>query len=168
MAEHLQKILISACLLGEPVRYDGRSKKIENTIVAQWREEGRLVVACPEVIGGLPVPRPAAEITGATAAEVLDGHGTVMTQAHDDVTNFFLRGAEHALALCQQHGISVAILKENSPSCGSSKIHDGSFSNSLLAGEGITTALLRRHGIDVYSEHDIVTVAESLHTAGAL
>jgi uncharacterized protein YbbK (DUF523 family) len=62
----------------------------------------------------------------------------------------------------------VAILKENSPSCGSSKIHDGSFSNALVAGEGITTALLRRHGINVYNEHDIVTVAESLHTAGAL
>lgn len=168
MVDYLEKILVSACLLGEPVRYDGRSKKIENTILKQWRDEGRLVIVCPEVNGGLAVPRPAAEITSGSAADILDGHGTVMTQAQDDVTKYFLRGAEHALALCQQHAINVAILKENSPSCGSSKVHDGSFSHSLVAGEGITTALLRRHGIRVYSEHDIVAVAESLHTAGAL
>jgi len=148
------KILISACLLGQPVRYDGQSKESQNPTLNHWHEEGRLVPLCPEVSGGLPVPRPAAEIIG-LADDVLDGRGAVKTEDGEDVSSFFLCGAQHALILCQQENIRVAILKENSPSCGSTQVYDGSFSAKLITGIGVTTAILRQNGIIVFNEHEI-------------
>ena len=162
MPEYREKILISACLLGEPVRYDGKSKQVNNSLLERWRAEGRLVVICPEVRGGLPVPRPAAEVLNANARDVLDGKGAVHTRQHDDVSRFFLAGAQHALDLCHQHRIKIAILKENSPSCGSSFIHDGGFTGKLVPGEGITTALLRQSGIKVFNENQVRDAAVEL------
>jgi uncharacterized protein YbbK (DUF523 family) len=138
-----QKLLISACLLGQPVRYDGQSKPIpEKLWLKQLQAQGRLVIVCPEVVGGLPTPRPAAE-------RVKD---KVITTTGSDVTYAFIKGAEHALKLCQQHNIQHALLKANSPSCGNKQIYDGSFSGRLTNGQGITAKLLTENGIEVFSE----------------
>ncbi len=154
MAETPSKVLVSACLLGQPVRFDGQSKPVEHTLLHRWQQEGRLVPVCPEVSGGLPVPRAAAEIDG-LAEDVLTGRTGVKTEDHEDVGHFFVNGAQHALRLCKQQNIHIAILKENSPSCGSSMIYDGNFNNRLVPGSGITTSLLRQNGIRVFSEHEI-------------
>jgi len=141
----MQKILISACLLGEKVRFDGKSKKINAEILKVWQAENRLVLLCPEVAGGLSVPRAPAEIQG----------GSVMDILGEDVGQAFSQGAQKALALCQQHDIHVAVLKEGSPSCGVTQINDGTFSHTKIAGQGMTTGLLQKHGVKVFSEHQL-------------
>src|SRR6185369_10118398 len=119
----MEKVLVSACLLGEPVRHNGAHKKSEHEILLRWIREGRVVPICPEVAGGLPVPRPAAEMPGgAGGAKVLAGEASVMADDGRDVTSYFVDGARRALALAQAHGIRVAVLKEGSPSCGSGYI----------------------------------------------
>jgi len=146
----MQKILISACLLGEKVRFDGRTKKINAEILETWKTEKRLIPCCPEVAGGLPVPRPAAEIQrDSMQTEV------VMNILGEDVSGAFALGAQQALKLCQQNNIQLAILKEGSPSCGVAHINDGSFSHSKVPGQGITTRLLQAHAIHVFSEHQL-------------
>ena len=141
------------------MRYDGQSKAIQNPTLDRWHREGRLLPVCPEVSGGLPVPRPAAEIEG-SADQILAGHGLVKTANDEDVSHYFLDGAQHALILCRRENIRIAILKENSPSCGSAQVYDGSFSHTLIPGAGITTTLLRQNGIQVFSEIEIDAAAE--------
>lgn len=141
----MQKILISACLLGEKVRFDGKSKKINAKILEIWQAENRLILLCPEVAGGLPIPRAPAEIQGEF---VINIH-------NDDVSDAFAQGAHKSLKLCQQHGIRIAILKEGSPSCGVTQINDGTFSHTKIAGQGVTTRLLQKHGVKVFSEHQL-------------
>jgi len=147
----MQMILVSACLLGQKVRYDGGDCR-QDGLLAGWAGEGRIVPLCPEVEGGLPVPRPAAEIETGNAEAVLFGRSRIRTKRGKDVTDAFMDGAEKALALCRQHGIRMAILKEGSPSCGSARVADGTFSGMKMAGQGLTTRLLERHGIRVFSE----------------
>ena len=154
MTESASKILISACLLGQPVRYDGQSKFVNNAVLELWKNEDLLVPVCPEVSGGLPVPRPAGEIQG-TATDVLAGKARVITADNEDITRFYLSGAQHALSLCRQHNIRIAILKENSPSCGSTNVPDGSFRKNYIAGEGVTARLLLQNDIRVFSENEI-------------
>ena len=148
----MQKILISACLLGAKVRYNAEGKLIEHQLVSQWIKERRFVSICPEVAGGLSTPRPPAEIQGKQ----------VMTDTGVDVTAQFHKGAELALALCQQHDIKFALLKARSPSCGSPQIYDGSFTSTRIDGQGITAALLTQHGIEVFNEEQIQELAEAL------
>lgn len=141
-----EKLLISACLLGDPVRYDGKSKPIADLDwVKQLQQQQRLFVICPEVAGGLPTPRPPAEKV----------QGKVLTELGVDVTPAFQSGAEKALALCQQHGIKYALLKAKSPSCGNREIYDGSFSGNLIRGMGLTAELLTRNGVQVFSELEL-------------
>ncbi|NMP30635.1 DUF523 domain-containing protein [Thalassotalea sp. M1531] len=142
----MEKILISACFLGLNVRYDGKAKALLNRTITDWRRQGRLIVVCPEVAGGLAVPREPAEINRDT--------GQVITQQGADVSAAFKSGAEHALYLCQQHNIRYALLKESSPSCGSSRVYDGTFSGKKIEGRGITAQLLEKHGIQVFSEQN--------------
>lgn len=147
----LPKVLVSACLLGQPVRYDGRSSGHPD-LLQRWQAEGRVVPLCPEVAGGLPTPRPPAEIPGGQGGEVLDGAAVVVTVTGDDVSAAFVAGAGQALALVRKHGIRVAVLKAGSPSCGNRLTYDGTFSGVKVPGEGVTTALLRREGVLVFSE----------------
>jgi uncharacterized protein YbbK (DUF523 family) len=150
--------LVSACLLGVPCAYDGQGRSLELLLaLVAW---GEVVPICPEVAGGLPVPRPPAEIVGGDGAGVLDGRARVVTAAGEDVTAAYVRGAERALAVTKRHGITVAILKQRSPSCGSTHIYDGTHSGKLKTGEGVTTALLRWHGVAVRSESDLSSVLE--------
>lgn len=157
----MQKILVSACLLGERVRYDGGDCR-QSGLLAQWQRQGRLIPICPEVAGGLPVPRPPAEIVSGSADTILRGRGSVQRQNGEDVSDAFVDGAERALALCMKHQISFAILKEGSPSCGVSRVNDGRFSGMKVEGEGVTARLLRRHGIAVLSELEVGQLARLL------
>jgi uncharacterized protein YbbK (DUF523 family) len=154
------RVLVSACLMGERVRYDGRDAAPGGGILQRWLAEGRVVAFCPEVAGGLGVPRPAAEIAGGDGAAVLDGKARVVTQTGDDVTAAFVRGAERALQAAQSQGVALAVLKEGSPSCGSGLIHDGSFEGGLREAMGVTTALFERHGIPVFSERTLAEADE--------
>ena len=158
----MQKILISACLLGEPVRYDGKSKAQSSPQLLQWQHEGRLVSFCPEVAGGLPTPRIAAEIVGGEGADVLKQCARVIDRTGADVTASFIKGAKLALDLCRQHNINIAILSARSPSCGDRQIYDGSFSATLKNGSGVTAALLAGHGIRVFNQTDLDQIAQWL------
>jgi uncharacterized protein YbbK (DUF523 family) len=149
------KVLVSACFLGEPVRYNGDHKALSHALLRRWVAEGRVVPHCPEVAGGLGVPRPRCEIQGGSGEDVLDGRARVMDEFGADRTEAFLRGAQLALDLCRVEGISLALLKENSPSCGSLRVGDGSFQGRRVAGQGVTSALLRRHGIRVIGEEEL-------------
>lgn len=151
----MNKLLVSACLLGNPVRYDGQSKTLSHPGLARLVEQGRVVGFCPEVAGGLPIPRPAAEISGADGAAVIAGAASVKTRDGNDVTDYYLSGADQALATCHQHAIKVAVLTESSPSCGSGSIYDGSFTRRAVPGSGVTAALLRQHGITVFNQHQL-------------
>lgn len=160
----MESILVSGCLLGRPIRYDGRPKPLAHALLEQWQAEGRLVPICPELAGGLPVPRPPAEIAnGADGSSVLDGQAAVMEKTGGDVTEAFLDGARKALETARLHGCRFALLTEGSPSCGSGFIHDGRFDGSRHQGSGVTAALLRRHGIQVFSEERIGELAAALH-----
>ena len=157
----LHKVLVSACLLGQPVRYDGRASGHPD-LLQRWQAEGRVVPLCPEVAGGLPTPRPPAEILGGQGGAVLDGAAVVVTVGGDDVSAAFLAGARQALALVRRHGIRVAVLKAGSPSCGNRLTYDGSFRGMKLPGEGVTTALLRREGVLVFSELELEQAQQAL------
>ena len=159
------RVLVSACLLGERVRYDGADARSGSAILGTWLAEGRLVPFCPEVAGGLGVPRPPAEIQGDGGA-VLDGSARITTRDGADMTDAFLRGARRALEAATAAGARVAVLKEGSPSCGSGAIHDGTFSGRRRPGQGVTAALLARHGIRVFSDLQIADAAAYLATLG--
>jgi uncharacterized protein YbbK (DUF523 family) len=156
----IEKILISACFLGERVRYNGIAQRLSSQLLQQWKTQGRLVAICPEVISGLPVPRPPAEINQDTEK--------VMTIESVDVTEQFTQGAQQALVLCKKHNVKFALLKESSPSCGSNTIYDGTFSQKKINGEGITTTLLREHGIEVFSENSIEKLAALINNTNPI
>ena len=146
-----QKVLVSRCLLGHRVRYDGGASGPYGQL-ARWQDEGRIIALCPEVAGGLPTPRAPAEIPGGQGLDVLNGKAPVMTSEGEDVTAAFMDGAQQALALVNRHGIRIAILKANSPSCGNVQTYDGSFSGVKVEGQGVTAALLAGAGVQVFSE----------------
>ncbi len=138
----MEKILISACLIGDNVRYDGGNNlKQELLGLLDYYE---LVPFCPEHEGGLPIPRKPSEVRG----------DTVRNSEGDDVTNAFELGASKAVSLCSLLGITLAIMKERSPSCGSHQIHNGSFDGTLIPGEGITVRRLKRAGVRVMNEDE--------------
>ncbi|MGK0545676.1 DUF523 domain-containing protein [Halomonas cupida] len=158
----MNKVLVSACLLGDPVRYDASHKALGDARLRRWREEGRLVPICPEVAGGLPTPRPPAEIQGGQGRQVLHGQARIADDAGDDLTEAFIRGAKLALSAARRHGVRLALLIDRSPSCGSTQIYDGHFEGTLVAGEGVTTALLRASGIEVFAPHQLDALGERL------
>ena len=140
---------MSACLLGAPVRHDARDKYCDHPVLRRWIEEGRVVSVCPEMLGGLGTPRPAAEI------RQVDGVRRVFTNQGRDVTREFEAGARAVAAEGGSSDAKVAILKSGSPSCGSSFVYDGTFTRTRVPGDGVTTALLRRRGIAVFSEDEL-------------
>jgi len=156
------KILISSCLLGERVRYHGGAAALNHPILERWRAEGRLVPICPEVAGGLPTPRPPAEVKGGDGNDAIARLAFVRRQDGTDVTGEFLAGAEAAVALAREQGITIAILKDFSPSCGTSGIYDGTFQGRKVPGQGVTAAALRQAGVQVFGDHEIERVAELL------
>ena len=133
-------VLVSACLLGVPCRYDGQSKR--HPLAQELCRRHRVIPVCGEIFGGLPTPRPPAEICGQR----------VVTREGADVTAAYRRGAEAVLELARLTGAEAAVLKERSPSCGCGYIYDGSFSGTLVPGDGVTARLLKAHGIPVTGE----------------
>lgn len=159
----MHKVLISACLMGRKVRFDGRAKPVDDDLLDRWRAEERLVVHCPEIAGGLPVPRPPAEIEpGADAAEVLTGRARILTPDGNDVTHHFVAGARAALNTAHTRGVGVAVLKESSPSCGLHEHYDGTFTGAKDPGPGVTAQLLLEHGIAVFNETELARAQEHL------
>ncbi len=148
-------ILVSACLLGQHVRYNGTAARVDSSVLEDWAAEGRAVPFCPEVAAGGLIPRPAAEIVGGDGNRVLDGRARVVDATGKDLTSSFLEGAREALSAALASGARAAILKEGSPSCGSNWTYDGSFSGRLVTGRGVTAALLERNGIRVFGEHEV-------------
>ena len=142
------KILVSACLLGVRCRYDGKSKP--HPAVERLMEQHTLIPVCGEIFGGLPTPRVSAERQGER----------VVTADGRDVTAAYRRGAEEVLRLAERYGCTAAILKERSPSCGSGRIYDGTFTGTLADGWGVTAELLRDHGICVIGESEAETWRE--------
>ena len=142
------KILVSACLLGVRCRYDGKSKP--HPAVERLLEQHTLIPVCGEIFGGLPTPRVSAERQGER----------VVTADGCDVTAAYRRGAEEVLRLAERYGCTAAILKERSPSCGSGRIYDGTFTGTLTDGWGVTAELLRDHGICVIGESEAETWRE--------
>ena len=135
--------LCSACLLGIKCRYDGKDNLNEKVVELAKRE--KLIPVCPERLGGLPTPREPAEIQG----------NRVVTYSGKDVTEYFERGAKKVLKIAKLLGIKEAILKQKSPSCGSGKIYDGTFSGTIIKGDGITARLLKKNGVRVISEEEL-------------
>ncbi len=135
-------ILVSACLLGIPCRYDGKSVPCPAALALQERHT--LVPICPEQLGGLPTPRVPAERQGAR----------VINRENRDVTDAFYGGAAQALRIAELSHAQLAVLKQNSPSCGCGSIYDGSFCGSLTAGMGVTAELLTDAGIPVMADTD--------------
>jgi uncharacterized protein YbbK (DUF523 family) len=152
----MEKVLVSACLLGERVRYHGGDARSAHPILSRWRDEGRLVAFCPEVAGGLGTPRPAAEI------RITPDGRRVLTAAGADVTAAFDAGAAGAIAACAADGIRIAVLKDGSPSCGSRSIYDGSFSGRRIGGRGITAAALASRHVAIFTEDEIEAAADCL------
>lgn len=136
-------LLVSACLAGEPCRYDGKDNLVP--ALEELAARGEAIPVCPEVLGGLPTPRIPSE-------RLPDGR--VVNAEGEDVTEAFRRGAERALSLCRAHGCSRAVLKARSPSCGKGIIYDGTFSHTCVPGDGIFAALLRAEGIPVRTEEE--------------
>ena len=156
------KIMVSACLLGERVRYDGSENRVDSYILNDWGAEGRLLSFCPELAGGLGIPRAPAEICQGNGFRVLKRQSSVITNKGTDVSEAFILGAEKALTIARKEKVQIAILKEGSPSCASSTIYDGSFSGLKIRGQGVTSALLDQHGIRVFNEKGILAAFEYL------
>ena len=152
--ERKPALLISACLLGVACNHEGRGSP--RAVVDELAEQYRLVPVCPEVLGGLPTPRAAAELQGGDGADVVAGNADarVVNVEGEDVTAAYRRGAEAAVAVALAVGAERAVLKARSPSCGSSAVYDGTFSRKLVPGRGVTAAALAAAGLEVGSEED--------------
>ena len=137
-------MLVSACLLGVRCNHEGEANT-DDAVIA-LRATHRVVPICPESAGGLPTPRPEAE---------RQSDGTVRTADGDDVSEWFDRGAAHAVRLAEATGATRAVLKARSPSCGCHEIYDGSFTRTRVQGEGVTAEALRLAGLEVVSEDDL-------------
>ncbi len=148
------KILISACLLGQNVKYDGKNNSIlENSFIKKLLNLNMLIPICPEVEGGLSVPRIPVEIKNKNAID---------KEGNDRTKNFFL-GAKRTCELALQNDAKIAILKAKSPSCGKGKIYDGTFTKKLIDANGIVVMALEKIGVEVYTEDDLIRLENILN-----
>ncbi|WP_375103746.1 DUF523 domain-containing protein [Paenibacillus sp. RS8] len=145
-------ILVSSCLAGMKVRYNGTDCLDE--MIQKLVNEDKAIAVCPELLGGFSTPREPAEIIGGNGEDVLAGTAKVVDRSGTDVTDMYLKGAYITLAKAQEVSATMVVLKENSPSCGSAMIYNGEFKGKKIAGNGVTTALLRKNGIEVTSEEN--------------
>ena len=151
----MDKVLVSSCLIGRKVRHNGVARLSGHPVLDRWQAEGRIVPFCPEVGAGLGTPRLPAEIRGDGGTAVLEGRAAVLDRSGADLTGYYILGARLALDVAVREGCRFAVLTERSPSCGSRLIYDGSFEGVKRPGSGVTTALLRAHGIAVFPESEI-------------
>lgn len=144
------RILLSACLLGMNCRYNGTGGGLEE--MEALMELAELIPVCPEIVGGLPTPRPPAERSGMR----------VITCNGNDVTAAYERGAQESLRLARLFDVKLALMKERSPSCGAGEIYDGSFTHTRVHGDGVTAALLKQNGVEVYGESRVCELIDRL------
>lgn len=157
----MDRILVSACLIGWPVRFDGAARTLADDRLARWADEGRLVPLCPEVSAGLSTPRPALEIApGATAADVLAGRAEVIDADGGEWSAQMREGARIAVATARVRGCRYALLTDGSPSCGATTVADGTFSGTKIPGDGLVARALRDAGLEVFA--DVETLAARL------
>ncbi|QGH34156.1 DUF523 domain-containing protein [Gracilibacillus salitolerans] len=147
-------ILVSSCLAGLEVRYNG-THSLDNRI-SKLVGENKAVTICPELLGGFSTPRDPAEIVGGDGEDVLDGKAKVVEKSGKDVTELYIKGAYATLKKAKKINATIVVLKENSPSCGSSMIYNGEFKDKKIVGTGVTSALLKRNGLQVISEEQFV------------
>jgi len=147
--------LCCACLLGIECRYDGKSnlEKASERLLQEFKQ-GKIIPVCPEQLGGLPTPRIPQEIQGMSGEAVLDGLCKVLTKEGEDVTRQFIRGAYEVLKIARDLGITEYVGVEKSPSCGCGRTYDGTFTKTLIDGDGVTIALLRRNGMQIKTGRD--------------
>ncbi|MBU3153616.1 DUF523 domain-containing protein [Clostridium estertheticum] len=146
-------IIVSSCLCGINCRYDGSNNL--DTRLLKLLKEGKALPVCPEQLGGLATPREPCEILNGNGLDVIDGKATIIGTKNNDLTSSFLKGAYETLKIAEKIGATTAILKARSPSCGVSKIYDGTFSGTLRPGNGVTAELLLSKGIKVFTEEDL-------------
>lgn len=139
--------LVSACLAGINCRYDGQNTRVSG--IEELVKSGKAIAICPELLGGLAIPRPSCEII-----ESSEGKGRVVSKERKDFTSFFGAGAQKTLDIAKTIGITKAILKSKSPSCGYGKVYDGTFTRTTREGHGFTAGLLAANGIVVYTEEE--------------
>lgn len=139
----MEKMIVSACLVGCACRYDG--KAMPNPLLKAMFEAGELIAVCPEILGGLPTPRDPAEIVSEDPVRLSTNQGA-------DVTAAYQCGAAQGVAVAEAIDAKLAILKSKSPSCGSQQIYDGSFQGRLIPGAGVTARAMRAAGITVINE----------------
>lgn len=139
----MEIILVSACLLGTNCKYNGKNNK--NDKILEYIKDKYVIPICPEVFGGLSIPRIPSEIKD----------NSVINKEGIDVTKYFVNGSKKTLDIAKAFDIKKAILKQKSPSCGCGKIYDGTFSGNIIDGDGITTRLLKENGIEVITEEDL-------------
>ena len=149
------KILVSACLMGFKIRYNGSEKAQIAEKLAQWQQEQRLVVHCPELAAGLPTPRAPVEIVNAEGKAVMQQQARIIDNTGLDVTPHYQLAAWMALRAAQESGCTAALLTDGSPTCGSQFIYDGSFSGQRKSGMGVAASLLTDHGITVFSDNQL-------------
>lgn len=146
-------ILVSACFIGLDTKYSGGSNA--NNLLMEYCKKGVFIPVCPEQIGGLGTPRTPSEITGGSGEDVISGKARVVDCNGMDRTYEYIKGAGEVLKLINLFPINAAILKEKSPSCGSKYIYDGTFKGKIREGQGVTSALLRKNNIPVFSEREL-------------
>ena len=149
------RVMVSSCLLGQPVRYNAADAPSDKDILSRWQNEGRLVHFCPEISVGFPIPRPPAETVGGDGSLVLLGEARVLEDTGADVTELFVTGAQKAVDYAKRNRVQVAILTDGSPSCGSTYVYDGSFEGGTVPGKGVTATLMEQNGIRVFSENQL-------------
>lgn len=145
-------IIISACLCGCNCKYNGGNNYNEK--IKKIYDEGEAILVCPEEMAGLSTPRDPVEIQGGSGVDVLEGKAKVISVNGTDVTDKFLKGANKVLEIAVKNNVKKAILKGKSPSCGSGKIYDGTFTGKIVEGNGVAAELLKLNGIEVVSEED--------------
>ncbi|MEK3683270.1 DUF523 domain-containing protein [Paenibacillus sp. FSL R10-2736] len=153
-------IIVSSCLAGMKVRYNGTD--CLNPGIQHLLDNQQAVAICPELMGGFSTPREPAEIIGGNGRDVLEGQARVIDRTDNDVTAMYIKGAYAALEQVRSLSATLVVLKENSPSCGSSMIYNGEFAGVKVPGEGVTSALLRMHGIEVISEEQLAARLQEL------
>ena len=164
----VNKILVSGCLNGPPIRFDATNVRFASEIWERWLADGRIVAFCPELGAGFAVPRAPAEIVDGTAADVIAGNARVLEDNGTDVTDMFVTGARLALARARDEGCVAAVLTDGSPTCGSTYTFDGTFEGGTVPGMGVAAQVLRDAGIRVFPESRLADADSYLRSLGEL
>lgn len=155
----MRTIFVSACLLGVACRYDGGSKPVPQ--LAKLLNDKLLIIPfCPEVQGGLSIPRYPVEITGGDGITVLEGKAKALSKDGEDVSEQFIRGAEVVFEMAVTLDPQLIVVKSYSPSCGMDRIYDGSFSGKFKSGHGVTAARLKQGGFKLFTEDEFLKIMD--------